>query len=846
MSHDHAGRVTRESTPFYAKLGTVVTPPPANTPLRESNYDALGRTTWSKAPGLPAVTFTHDSDDGLSRTTVRTPRGYLSRSFTDVLGHLVRHELESPSCQQNLCATERRYDALGRLRKIVGPVSKDGSGGAITWLDVDGLGRSIRIVDPDLGERTTSYDVNGNIDSESDALGVTIRYEYDRQNRRTKKILPGHPTVLAEEREVTIFYDGDGPAPPGGSLAASAANPKSALGKVSSIGNGAYRSYARYDEYGRPYQSFWKHDARVSSSERSYGYPASNVPGAGTVVTQTVLPHELNGATETLTHVYDKAGTEIGLSTAGPKGQEAILTSLRMNARSDVVRLALGNGVVVERRFADNGDLRLKQQVAKNNAGVVVQAFGYGYDEDGNVTALDDHCQADDCCDPAKAACQPKSASARYRYDELDRLTEMRTTHDLAMKAWAYDGLGNLVEIVDYAVPGDLSSRHSIVQSYGELVDGTVRRPHAVRQSAGVTYHYDARGNTVSMVGRAGGDVTIDWNPEDMPVEVHRGATTVARKYFLDELLWKKVRADGTVHYLPGQRVELAGGKESIRQYYGAYAERDPDAAGALRFHLPDHLTSAAVVTDGDGHVIHRSSYFPYGQTRSEKGSFTPKLRFNGKEAETEMTDQDDLPPTYDYGARVYNPATGRWLSADTWDADGLNRYAYVKNNPVSLRDPDGHQSQGKTSNWNEVSEAQQREHAPATGTLTEALVIQLYIGVAKAIPDMIANASPAALIYRAYTGRVVCQRCAPSNDAQHIGTVIDRGIVSWSTRHSAGAARRNEGHRRSGGAAARAVANQRDPRRHEEPCRATPHRIQQEQESVYDQRGAAHVTLAE
>jgi RHS repeat-associated protein len=45
----------------------------------------------------------------------------------------------------------------------------------------------------------------------------------------------------------------------------------------------------------------------------------------------------------------------------------------------------------------------------------------------------------------------------------------------------------------------------------------------------------------------------------------------------------------------------------------------------------------------------------------------------------------------YDYGARMYNPATGRFLSPDTNDKDGLNRYAYVGNNPVRYNDPTGH-----------------------------------------------------------------------------------------------------------------------------------------------------------
>ena len=50
----------------------------------------------------------------------------------------------------------------------------------------------------------------------------------------------------------------------------------------------------------------------------------------------------------------------------------------------------------------------------------------------------------------------------------------------------------------------------------------------------------------------------------------------------------------------------------------------------------------------------------------------------------------------YDYRARWYDPALGRFVSADTVVPDpsapqDLNRYAYVRNSPLNYRDPSGH-----------------------------------------------------------------------------------------------------------------------------------------------------------
>jgi len=53
----------------------------------------------------------------------------------------------------------------------------------------------------------------------------------------------------------------------------------------------------------------------------------------------------------------------------------------------------------------------------------------------------------------------------------------------------------------------------------------------------------------------------------------------------------------------------------------------------------------------------------------------------------------------YDYGARQYNPALGRFLQADTLvpnpgNPQSLNRYAYTLNNPLRYTDPSGHYTQ--------------------------------------------------------------------------------------------------------------------------------------------------------
>jgi RHS repeat-associated protein len=87
------------------------------------------------------------------------------------------------------------------------------------------------------------------------------------------------------------------------------------------------------------------------------------------------------------------------------------------------------------------------------------------------------------------------------------------------------------------------------------------------------------------------------------------------------------------------------------------------------------------------GTVVSSLRYYPYGGTRS--GSMATDRRYTGQRWEASVG-------FYDYGARSYDPALGRFLQADTIvpnpaNPQSLNRYAYVLNNPLKYTDPTGH-----------------------------------------------------------------------------------------------------------------------------------------------------------
>ena len=124
--------------------------------------------------------------------------------------------------------------------------------------------------------------------------------------------------------------------------------------------------------------------------------------------------------------------------------------------------------------------------------------------------------------------------------------------------------------------------------------------------------------------------------------------------------------------------------------------------SGTVHYYFSDKLASAAVITDGGGNVQERYYYYPYGGMVASTGSDPNNYKFTGKERDSE-TSLDN------FGARYYTSSIGRFMTPD-WaarptavpyalfgDPQSLNLYTYVRNDPVSQADADGHISSEAT-----------------------------------------------------------------------------------------------------------------------------------------------------
>lgn len=122
--------------------------------------------------------------------------------------------------------------------------------------------------------------------------------------------------------------------------------------------------------------------------------------------------------------------------------------------------------------------------------------------------------------------------------------------------------------------------------------------------------------------------------------------------------------------------------------YYYANKElvAKKDNSGNKTYIHSDHLGSTSVVTNQAGSVVESTKYDPWGEIVS--GGTTNKFLYTGQEHDGETG-------LHYYNARYYNPDIRRFTQADpiiqnVYDPQMLNRYSYVRNNPLRYTDPSG------------------------------------------------------------------------------------------------------------------------------------------------------------
>jgi RHS repeat-associated protein len=98
---------------------------------------------------------------------------------------------------------------------------------------------------------------------------------------------------------------------------------------------------------------------------------------------------------------------------------------------------------------------------------------------------------------------------------------------------------------------------------------------------------------------------------------------------------------------------------------------------------------AANLTYDHASNIIIYEEYNPFGTSSYRAVDST--IQVSAKRYRYAAAERDEETGLDHMGLRYYAPWLGRWTSADPIGlGDGPNRYAYVRNNPVSMRDPGG------------------------------------------------------------------------------------------------------------------------------------------------------------
>ena len=260
-------------------------------------------------------------------------------------------------------------------------------------------------------------------------------------------------------------------------------------------------------------------------------------------------------------------------------------------------------------------------------------------------------------------------------YDDLHRLTRVNRPSG-GPTNFTYNSIGNMT-------------------ANGESGPGTnygygVRMPHAVKAANGNNYAYDANG---SMIVR-GNNQRLYYDLENRLVTVL--GTNQITSFGYDgngARLWKQTTGRSSLQVWIGDNYEEKQGQILFHVLAAGQVVCTFDSTGnnVFEYYHPDNLHSSSVMSDKNGGLAQHYEYGAYGTSRYTQSNtaFPVTKRYTGQ-----ALDEDT--GLYFYGSRYYDPQLARFIQTDTllpdiFDPQSLNRYSYVRNNPLKYIDPTGH-----------------------------------------------------------------------------------------------------------------------------------------------------------
>jgi RHS repeat-associated protein len=658
-----------------------------NMPNPEGTYHVQYRMWETNLFGAPTERkqFSVVCDPGGNlRPGGESPATLKTTSRKDSQGHLVR------VTDAKYGTVEYKYDATGNLIET----KQNGRSDLVTKMGYDVRGRKIWMDDPNLGLWEYKYNAFGELVEQKDAKGQVVTMHYDKLGRLKTRV----------EWEGTSIWQYDTATGKGvGKLHFARFTPSD-----SSLA--PFQRTVAYDELGRP----------IAQTERIEGkdYTIRTGYGAFSRVETITYPSGV-----WVKQLYDTYGylSEVQRSDGG-----SYWKATQYDADGHIKQQQTGNGIITDRVYVpETGVLKRIQ----SSGGV--QNLEYQFDVIGNLKKRIDHRQG---------------IEEEFTYDELNRV-RTATVAGRPDNEFQYDIAGNIT-----AKTGVGAYAYTPAQPE-ELLPTERSKPFAVRRvNGGPDATYDANGNMTS-----GFDRTLTWTSFNMPKLIQRTSTGSASRftYDVDHGRITQVAAKNglttTTVYVGGMYEEVNDGLKIERKCYisspaGRIAiytsstrvlqvnSQDPPVGTTTfdtKYLHTDHLGSVDVITNEAGAVLERDNFDAWGFRRETNWSGNNGgIRSIITRGYTGHEQLDDLGLVHMNG-RVYDPALGRFLSADAFlqaptETQNFNRYTYVLNNPLSLTDPSGFNFLNNFGKW-------LNQTLGSTGAQIAIAVVSVVVGAATA-----------------------------------------------------------------------------------------------------------------
>jgi RHS repeat-associated protein len=607
-----------------------------------------------------------------NKTATVTNTDGMRRKYTYQEDGKVAEVLEEDESGNLTIATNYGYDAMGRLLSIVQGVQTR----SFTY---DNLGRLLSETHPESGAATYIYDANSNLVSKTDARGISTTYIYDELNRVTQK---NHSDSTPS---VSYYYDS---VPPGSPI--TIAHPIGRLTRVTttagSVTASSYYSYCSCSSVDQ--------EATVITDGTTKTYITTYAHNYLGGVTSTTYP---NGKVVTVTR--DASGRESKVSTT-VSGQSV-----------DIVRSASYHGPAGQLTQIQYG-LRLgsypywvnSSYTYSAKTGRLTQLQTYGLRQNFNYgTPANSSIQTGQIFDITDEY-SPQN-NQHFEYDRRGRLTAFwvapaRGDAYTRKITWTYDQYGNMLSMLDDPLdPYNCPSPGCLTQYYVD--SATNRLPYWQDRMGGYTATYDSAGNNTG--GRtfdAESRLASMWYDSYL----YDGNSRRLRKLFATQYQTEKT------YYIYGATGQLlvednwTADTQKNQIYFNGQLVATHDQADYVKFFFKDYLGSnysTILVTPGgsdwsmDWEMVQMSVSLPFGFMGYNWNGAAPD-RYTGK--------PNDSTGLIYFGARYCDlngiAPTLRWISADPitariYDPLSLNKYSYVRNDPVNFIDPDGRLIQG-------------------------------------------------------------------------------------------------------------------------------------------------------